>query len=291
MMKLSQAAWAAWALVPVGAMAWHFGPGQCAFRHDRAVDLQSAALTAQDHASALQEQAYAAHLAALKARQAAFVSNTPETDRTAQELGAAETRAFTAAAEAWKSTADAFGAMQDAAQVDGDSQQPAAVEQARLLRSRALVRSGDVWTGVDELEAMLDATNARGEESSSKAVAIREELASAYYCGARLMRMAGESDEQWRPEAAKARQHFRFLAERAREGALPGVDATAQQKNVEVVLDLEQASAIALEGKPLPKNCAGQCKNPSKGSKCRKPPQQKKDARGAGGAGDIPPGW
>ena len=54
-MKLSRLAWMLWALVPVGLLAFHFGPGQAAFREDRAAKLVAKADDAQKDALALQD--------------------------------------------------------------------------------------------------------------------------------------------------------------------------------------------------------------------------------------------
>ncbi|NDG63565.1 MAG: hypothetical protein EBY29_08895, partial [Planctomycetes bacterium] len=74
-------------------------------------------------------------------------------------------------------------------------------------------------------------------------------------------------------------------------------DATASaknyQRNLELVLNLEQSSLVDLQGKPLPKDSprAGKPGNRpgNKPGKSKKPPRE--DGRGAGGAEEIRDGW
>ena len=71
--------------------------------------------------------------------------------------------------------------------------------------------------------------------------------------------------------------------------AAGGVDL---QRNVELVLNLEQSSLEELQAKPRPKyeppgNREGN--RPGRGKSPR--PPRKGDDRGAGAAGDIGPGW
>lgn len=92
-----------------------------------------------------------------------------------------------------------------------------------------MVRSGMVFNGVDQFQALLDvrisemSVSADSGSNSSQAGsatsrlptdAIREELAAAQYIGARLLREEGRSPEIWKPVANAARQQYRLLAER-----------------------------------------------------------------------------
>ncbi|MFM9997003.1 MAG: hypothetical protein ACKVU4_14525 [Phycisphaerales bacterium] len=283
-MSIARFGWAAWALVPVGAMAFHYGPGQGVYRHDQAADLRRSAVELETQAAALQAEAYATHLASLEARRAALVNDTPAAQLAMQRANETETRAFAASSAAWKLVADTFGRIEETAQ----GSTPETLRTLRWSRARALVRSGDIWSGIDELEGIL----ADAAEASESALvrATREQLGAAYYYGARLMRLSGEPDSEWMIETAKARQHFRYLAERAAHGASD--EALNQQRNVELVLNLEQEGRFALEGKPLPKESPSRCigNKPGGNRKNKRPPTQR-DARGAGGAEDIYTGW
>ena len=67
-MKISRIGWTLWALVPVGVIAYHYGPGQAAYHTDLAAALVVRAQAAQEDAMELQQVAYAAHLEAISAR-------------------------------------------------------------------------------------------------------------------------------------------------------------------------------------------------------------------------------
>jgi hypothetical protein len=289
-MKLAKLAWAAWALIPVAALAFHYGPGQKIYRQDLAARLQDTALRLEKEAKELQSHAYAKHLAALEARKRSFLAGTPEAESAANIATDAETEAFTASSVAWKQTADAFGHIQEVAQ----DASPQMVQKIRWSRSRALVRSGDVWTGIAELEDVLNEIEAAPKGSGSEmSRAAREELGAAYYYGARLRRLSGEPEEEWRVDSGKARQHFRYLAEQARTTSQPREVAENHERNVELVLDLEQSSVLELQGKPLPKDSPlrGTGNRPgNRQGKTKRPPQQR-DGRGAGGAEGIFTGW
>ncbi len=308
-MILSRLGWACWALVPVVAVAYHFGPGQIAAKRDQAARLQSDAIDAERIAEEAQRLAYEQHLAAIDARRAAFLSKSPADEAKALEATQREDAAYARAAEAWREVA---GRIEAVTTVFGTTDTPESL-QLRLAHGRALVRSGEVWSGIESLESLLtqvdgsaanDATGApsgRGAEELSTRT--REELATAYYYGARLLRLNGMPAQEWMVESGKARQHFRLLAEGSR-GSGAAADGTgdaaseraeAHQRNLELVLNLEQSSLAELQAKPIPRESPSKCQGnrPSNnpGRKSQRPPQDKRDARGAGGAGAVPPGW
>ncbi len=99
-MILRNIAWSAWALLPVAALAYHFGPGQWAYTEDRAGDLLAQARQLDAAAESAQESAYQAHLAALKARKAGLDLKTPEAAAAAKAAADAEDAAYTQAAGA-----------------------------------------------------------------------------------------------------------------------------------------------------------------------------------------------
>lgn len=281
--------WAAWAIAPVGVLAYHFGPGQQIAQQDLAASLYEAARALEHRALELQALAHEKHVAALAARRALFIEDSPEHQAASAVAGDAERGAFQASSEAWKQAADAFGRILASA-----SGAPAdTVRRVRWSRSRALVRAGDIWAGIDELESVLEELENEGRANGDLARATREELGAAHYYGARLMRLGGEPETEWMVDSGKARQHFRYLAERARADGLPAGTALNYERNVEQVLDLEQSAKWELEGKPLPKDSPlGRTGNrPGKGKGKRKDPPRQRDGRGAGGAEDIYTGW
>ena len=83
-MRMARIAWALWAVLPVAAFAYHFGPGQTIYQHERAVELQQHALELEGDALILHRAAYARHLEAVDARQAAAESPTPASEALAR---------------------------------------------------------------------------------------------------------------------------------------------------------------------------------------------------------------
>ena len=289
-MKRTHLAWMLWALVPVGLLAFHFGPGQRLFLEDRAAREVAAAEGLQDAALALQTEAYEAHVAAIAARVAAFGSEDAALRAAAEAAGAEEEAAYAKASEAWRACADALASAQSLVEETGGR----AVDRIRLGRARALVRTGDVAAGANELEDLVLALEEAGDGTGPLALGAREELATAYYYGARLMRMAGKPADEWREVAARARQNFRYLAEQARGADGDAETAANHEKNVELVLDLEQSSLDELFAKPRPKDsptgtCNGLGNNSGKGRRGKRPGEE--PSKGAGMGGDIGDGW
>ena len=289
----SRALWSLWALVPVALVAFHFGPGQAMYREDRAAVLVTRANDLQQEALRLQGIAYQAHLAAIDARMAAFAKDDAALRKSALEANAHEESAYALASAGWRQTAEALTEAQTAVDENGGVVR----DEIRLAKARALVRSGDIAAGANELEDLLiDAAEQDHDQAHDDALtrAAREELATAYYYGARLMRLAGKPAAQWREVAGRARQNYRYLAEDAKARGAPDADVANHQKNSELVLNLEQSSLDELYAKPRPKdsptgNCNGLCDN--KGKKPGKRPGGDKPSKGAGMNGEIGNGW
>lgn len=297
--RSSRFGWALWALVPVAALTYHFGPGQLAYAQNRAARAQDKALDAERAAEAAQKAAYQQHLAAIDARRKALLTDAPEDAAAARAATAQEDTAYLAAAAAWKQTADLYAETQSALSTPEGGATSDEARAIRLAHARATVRSGDIWPGIAELEGMLDEmheTQPVGDDNAALARTAREELATAYYYGARLLRLSGMPPQEWKIESGKARQHFRYLAERALDDEGDASElAQNYQRNVELVLNLEQSSLVDIEGKPLPRNSPCNCKQgnrPCSGKKPgKKPNGPKQDARNAGGMDAIPAGW
>jgi hypothetical protein len=289
-MILKHIAWSVWALVPVAALAYHFGPGQLAYTEDRAGDLLSKAHDLDTAAEAAQEAAYQSHLAALKARKTSLDLKTPEANAEAKSAADAEDAAYATASTAWHAAADKLHEAQELLTSAGSDK----AQSVRIARDRALVRSGSIAEGVNDLEAMLDSLGDAGQGASPLADQAREEAATGYYYGARLLRSAGKPANEWREVSGLARQNFRYLAEANNETPSDPKSADSQ-KNLEMVLNLEQSSSEDLEAKPLPKYSpkrgADGLREGTRPGKTKRPPRRKSDARGAGGVGDIEGGW
>lgn len=276
-----------WALLPVMGLAYHFGPGQRAYQEDLASRLLDAARTQQVAAESAQDAAYARHLEAMQSRRDA--AKGPDEAARAKAAGDAETAAYATAADQWQRVADTLQQAMDAL----SKTSTAKLDSVRWARGRALIRAGRIETGVDDLEELLESLDQQSAESRRLAQDVREDLATGYYYKARLMRMAGAKSPDWREVSAKARQNFRYLAESAIERGEASDAVKNYQNNVELVLNLEQSSLSELEAKPLPKNSPRgnrEGNRPGKG-KSKRPPTRKDARDGAGGAGDIGPGW
>lgn len=289
-MKISRLAWTLWALVPVGLLAFHFGPGQAAYRMDNAARLVAEADAAQQKALALQSAAYDKHLAAIAARVAAFGKDDEALRTAAAAATADEEAAYAKASAAWKTTADALAEAQAFVDEIGGPVR----EEIRLAKARALVRTGDVASGTNELEDLLYDAGEHDALDTPLALQAREELATAYYYGARLMRLAGKPSDEWREVASRARQNFRYLAENAKSRGAGGDEVANHEKNSELVLNLEQSSLDELYAKPRPKDsptgkCNGLGQKPRPGNKGRN--NGDKPAKGAGMNGEIGNGW
>ncbi len=290
-MILKKVAWSVWALLPVAALAYHFGPGQRSYIEDRAGDLLIQAGKLDAAAEAAQESAYQAHLAALKARRAGLDLKTPEATAAAKAAADAEDEAYTQAAASWGAAAEKLREAQEMLTTAGSEK----AQTVRIARARALVRAGNIAEGVGDLEQMLDTLADAGQGTSALADQAREEAATGYYYGARLLRASGKPANEWREVSGMARQNFRYLAETSGDTTIADPKAAERQKNLELVLNLEQSSSEDIQGKPLPKysprrGAEGlrEGKNPGK---TKRPPRRKGDARGAGGTGEIEGGW
>lgn len=285
--------WMVWALVPVAGLAYHFGPGQRPYNEDRAGDLLAEARTLEFAAESAQSDAYEKHLASLAARKASLASALPEDEDRAKDAAVAEDAAYRVAGQAWTSVADKLHQAQELlGAIDSEK-----TMNVRIARARALIRAGQIVEGVGDLEALLETLDETGDGESTLACSAREELATGYYYGARLMRLAGKPTQEWREVSGWARQSFRYLAETGQQSTdLAAQDRARElQLNLELVLNLEQSDQEELLAKPLPKNSPrGNCNglgNCKKQGKSKRPPRSKNDARGAGGVGDIPGGW
>jgi len=305
---LSRLGWTLWALVPVVLIAYHFGPGQAADREEQAARAVADARALEQDARRAQEVAYAAHLEAIAARAAAFGRPDPELRATALAAGGREETTARDAAAAWTKVAaslataqsllEGAGASEGGEGADGGPLAPlvdaSALREVRLAHARALVRSGEVAAGAESLEDLLLELDERDAGDAALALAAREELATAYYYGARLLRLAGAPAEEWRKVAVLSRQNFRYLAEELEERGAGADRVRELELNTELVLNLEQSSLEELQAKARPREsptgeCRGLGKEPRPGRRGNR--QGEQPNRGASMNGEIGIGW
>lgn len=98
--------------------------------------------------------------------------------------------------------------------------EPLVRHQIGLAKARIRLEMLDVAGAIEDLTAMLrDAVQEHGEDAAITR-AIRETQGKAYYYATCLLKDSGAAESEWRPFAERARQIFRFLAERQDPAAL-----------------------------------------------------------------------
>ena len=240
----------------------------------------------------MQSVAYEAQFKTLEARKQLELNDDELHRQQLERASQEEQQAYASASDAWKNTADRYQEVETL--LEGTPQ----ANQIRWLRGRALVRAGEVFNGIEELQATLDQatreqeTNA-GQAEMALATAAREELAAAHYYGARLLREEGRSTEGWRQVSETSRQQFRFLAEKTSKDNVPEL-ASNLQRNLERVLDLEQQDRSELIGRPIPKE-SPRGRRPGDGEPGKRPgigpPRGDRPGNGASGMMEIGEGW
>jgi len=194
-------------------------------------------------------------------------------DRASDPLRAAEAAA---AAEQWEQAASLYRQALDTLP-EADQRERNRLE---LAQAQARIYAGEMIEGQEQLTKLLQRLEDDFQGDAALKTSVTHELATASYYTAWLMRLEGATAEEWMPEAERARQQFRLLAEKteADDG-----QADAFRKNLEATIRLEQMDLDALKARPLPKKC-GNCKNLSqrKRKQCQsrcKGPGKPKDAR------------
>lgn len=130
-------------------------------------------------------------------------------------------------------------------------------EELRFAAAAARIKSGKILEGIEDLQTMLDESELEDnadrytEDLSDR---IRNELATGAYHAGVLMRKEGATEDEWKPEVERARQHFRLLAEKASDKS--DVEKTETfKKNLEATIRLEHMSVKDVQALPLPKSC------------------------------------
>ncbi|MEO1527219.1 MAG: hypothetical protein AAFX06_17400 [Planctomycetota bacterium] len=289
--------WFLWLITPVFALAFHYGPGQTWLARDRAAamirDAERQAATALD----AQDEAYQTQLDVLSARREAFRAGVDWQSQTHNPLSKAvvnatkrQEEAYEHAAALWDQSTELYREAADellkVEETSSNKSRPElspddlnVIESLRWAEARAMVRAGEVFNGVNQLDALMtyrlaqqsnpEYTKRTERPSSLPLDAIREELAAAQYVGARLLREEGRPPEVWRPLANSARQHYRYLASATGGDSTPETETPVGpkttddetklgrhnrfQRNLEQVLNLEQSVTDQLEGIPLPR--------------------------------------
>jgi len=148
--------------------------------------------------------------------------------------------------ENWQEAAELFGQAIGEAPTDS----PESNRWLRLHASHAEFMSGNTWNGIAGMEEVLDEIKDVDPDLARDA---RARIASAQYFATWKLRLEGAEAAVWKPEAEKARQHFRLLAEDAEARSAP--ESEDLKKNVESVIWLERMDLAELQALPLPGGC------------------------------------
>lgn len=272
--------WMIWFVVLCTAAAYHFGPGQKPLLLERAATEIARAESAEKIAEAAHAKAMLTVQAKIEAKRLADQTKLPADIDAARVAIDTNDAAWKQTRDAWDLVADAYGAAESLATQAKDVSR---ARELRVKRSHALIGSGKMFAAAGDLELLVEELDPNLPEDASLTRRVRSEIASAYYQGARAMRLSGSTDAEWRPVSALARQQFRHLAENGSDDG----DRARHQRNLEVVLNLEQSTLADLEATPSPGNCKGSCDKPSKNAK---PPRRntKRNSDGGNNIEDIP---
>ena len=148
--------------------------------------------------------------------------------------------------EKWEEAAQLFGQ----AIGEAPANSPESNRWLRLRASHSEFMSGNTWNGIAGMEEILDEAK---DVDPELARAARARFAAAQYFATWKLRLEGADSAVWKPEAEKARQHFRLLAEDAE--ARGASEAEDLKKNVESVIWLERMDLAELQALPLPGGC------------------------------------
>jgi hypothetical protein len=201
-----------WLLVPVGAAAYHYGPGQEQLRSDAAGD---AITRARD----------AAMRASLKA--------ALDGDEAARDL--------------WEEAEGAYTEALAALPAD----KVAESRQLRLEQAKAQMfvsKLPDARRGLESLVEELDAD--AGADAALKREA-RSALANAQYYTTWLLRLEGAPESQWQAEIDASRQNYKLVAEQAL-ALKDDKSAKVAQEDLESAIRLARMDIADLQGLPLP---------------------------------------
>jgi len=180
-------------------------------------------------------------------------------------------------AEQWAEAASLYESAREALP-EGDP----ARDRLVLAQARTRIYAGQMIEGQEQLQDLLARLESDPRADPALVGRVADELAESSYYAAWIMRLEGASTEEWKPEAERARQQYRLLAERAENTR--DADAGLFKRNLEATIRLEQMDLNTLLAKPLPKKCCN-CKNLSQRkrkqcqSRCKSGKKGEKDAR------------
>jgi hypothetical protein len=201
-----------WLLLPVGAAAYHYGPGQERLRVDEAAEQVT---LAREHV-----------------REACAV---------AEKEGDAAARGLWAEAE--RALSEAIAAL--------PADNVAELRRLRLERSKAQMFISKLPDARRDLEALVGELEADASADPALATDARDALANAQYYTTWLLRLEGAAPEEWEREVDASRQNYKLVAETlVARGDDAG--AARAQENLESSIRLARMDIKDLQGLPLP---------------------------------------
>lgn len=201
-----------WLLLPVGAAAYHYGPGQERLRSDRAAE-----------AVALADE---------------FVS---EARAVAGKEGDAAARGLWTEAE--RALSDAIAAL--------PSEHVGELRRLRLERAKAQMFISKLPDARRDLENLVGELEGDAAADPAMLVDARDALANAQYYTTWLLRLEGAAPEEWEREIDASRQNYKLVAETLVAKNDAGGAARAQE-NLESAIRLARMDIKDLQGLPLP---------------------------------------
>jgi hypothetical protein len=202
----------AWLLLPVGAAAYHFGPGQDALRADRAADAAS-------RARALVEQARAVA--------------AKDGDEAARAL--------------WADAEQAFGEALESLPPGRTAETRALL----LERAKAQMLVSQLPEARRALEGLVEDLAGDPTADPKQLADARSALANAQYYTTWLLRLEGAAREEWEPEIEASRQNYKLVAEGAERSGDTQLAALSRE-NLESSIRLARMELKDLQGLPLP---------------------------------------
>lgn len=111
----------------------------------------------------------------------------------------------------WQEIIDQYAALVDELPPD---EAPQVHCQIRLAVCKARLEMLELDRAIGDLTRLLQETAGAYGENARLTRGVREQLGKAYYYATWTLKTNGAPEEQWRPFAERARQLFRYLAER-----------------------------------------------------------------------------
>ena len=202
----------AWCLLPVGATAFHFGPGQDELRLDQA---------------------------------AALIEEAESRVALAKEVAASE--GDTAATIEWKRAEAAYGEALGLLPDDATQLQYS----VRLERAKCQMFVSELPEANTELQHLVGELASDDSSDPALLADARSAMASSQYYMTWLMRLEGRGREIWEPRIESARQTYKLLAEEARERG-DDEAARQASEDLESAIRLARMDLTELQGLPLP---------------------------------------